>query len=362
MGAPAMITAPAPVEPLRLLPVTACPACGSPERKELFTAPDRLHGTPGEFRYQRCLGCASVYQDPRVADEDLARCYPETYYTHEDHEEAPWLERPPADAGLRGLRDRLRAATRHAVRGGSDRGWIGLAGRLAARSKNLRARAFYHRLEDVLLPWLPPPARALDVGCGAGQILRELRRAGWDAEGVEWDPGAARVAERSTGCRVWVGDFAELPLPESCYDLVLLSHVFEHLPEPGRALRSLTRLLRPGGRLVLTFPNGASLGSRTYRDCWFAWDPPRHLVIPSARALRRLARDAGLRVRRLTSMARTAAFTSAASRVYQAGAGAGDPERPGIDDRDRRFGRREALLVRLGVLAGEELLAVLEKP
>ena len=89
----------------RTCSVEECPLCGSQEAELLFRGPDRLHGTPGEFTYRRCGSCATVFQDPRVIDDDLHLCYPSEYLTHvplptPNSVSAPW-------GSFRSLRDKF---------------------------------------------------------------------------------------------------------------------------------------------------------------------------------------------------------------------------------------------------------------
>jgi SAM-dependent methyltransferase len=340
-----------------------CPLCLGRDLADAFSGSDRLHGVPGRFHYRRCRACDSVFQDPRVVGDELSACYPADYFTHEATGAAA-----PADAGPRPLgrsRERLRAALLAAMRGERPRGPLGVAARLMARSATLRDRAAYVELADFgacLAELLPPrgrTGRALDVGCGAGNQLRALARAGWDAEGVEWDPVAARAARETSGRPVHVGDFRELELPEAAYALVFLHHVFEHLDDPPAALRHIARLLAPGGRAVLVYPNPRSLGARLYGPDWFHWDVPRHLVLCPPEALAREAEPQGLRRLGLRTTARSATASLALSRGYARGR---TPADAGTGTwRDRARGGFERLLVGLGLPLGEEAILTLGK-
>lgn len=337
--------------PPRTVAVDACPVCGAGEARELWTLRDRHHGVPGEYRYVRCGRCASVYQSPRVRSRDLGLCYPETYYTHRP------VGTEGSGGGGRAVRDRVRAWIQWAVAGGPAPGPGGrLAGRLLARVRALRERAFFD-LRDPLIPRGPNPGRALEIGPGAGWELDLLRRFGWDAEGVDFDPEAAAQARAASGGRVRVGDFLEVVGPEERFDLVYMSHVLEHLPEPRAAFCFLAERLSAGGRAVLAYPNAEGLGARLWGRRWYPWDPPRHLVLPSAAGVRGMAREAGLGATLRTST-RNAAFVCAATRILSEGPGGPIRIRP----LDRLFAAAEALLVRVGAVEGEEATLLLEKP
>lgn len=339
----------------RMESVEACPVCGAPGARLFFRAPDRNHGTPGEFTYKRCARCATVFQDPRVVADDLGSCYPDEYVTHLAPVEATWRAVAP---GQDGWRQRARGAIVVAVRGEAPKGAIGLLGRVLATVRPMRERALAG-LFDELLPWRRGPMRALDAGCGAGGLLVRLTALGWQAEGVEVDPVAADVARTTSGRPVRVGDFRAIDLPTGAYDLVVLSHVFEHLDDPITALRRLRSLLAPGGRLVLIYPNPESLGARIFGPAWFHWDPPRHLVIPPARALAHAAAGVGLKVVRLRTAGPRAHFGTRHSRAVRNGLIGPDLRVPPASAWDVRAGRVERVLTAAGVPVGEEVILTL---
>jgi SAM-dependent methyltransferase len=341
--------------------VGACPLCGATACSFMFRAPDRLHGIPGEFTYRRCQSCRTVFQDPKVVIDDLSLCYPAAYFTHQspDVSSTPIATTAASQTDFK-LRAQLRRAVMAAVRQAPMSGLIGQFGGVLAKSRRLRERAFYG-LMDEMLPFKPGAARALEVGCGAGQLLKALTRAGWQAEGVEWDETAAEIARRTSGRRVMVGDFQKASLPFAAYDLVVLHHVLEHLPDTTGCLRKISDILAPGGRAVLIYPNIESLGALIYREDWFPWEAPRHLVLPTARAIRKAADNVGLITASLKSSVCGVEWIIACTRCYR-------KREPlnlhtiSITFQDRLFALCERALVALGLKLGEELIIVLEKP
>lgn len=333
--------------------VGLCPLCGSEQAGVLFRGLDRLHGTPGEFTYRRCGSCATVFQDPRVIEDDLHLCYPAEYLTH-----VP-VHTPGSDSALRGrplrsLRDRLRRSIVDAVRGQQTPGLYGIVGRWLAASRYLREKAFHDYVPDALLPFNSENGRALEIGCGSGKLLLGLSRVGWRAEGVEVDPVAAQLAREVSGQRVWDGDFRRASLEAGSYDLIVLNHVLEHLEDPISALQRGRELLAPGGRVVLLYPNPSSLGARIYRADWLAWDVPRHLVLPAGKQLWRHAYRAGLLPVKLQSSASGAEGVLALSRARSEGKRVVVGHyrlTPAV----RVLATLERVLVRLGFFVGEEI-------
>jgi 2-polyprenyl-3-methyl-5-hydroxy-6-metoxy-1,4-benzoquinol methylase len=155
--------------------------------------------------------------------------------------------------------------------------------------------------------WLRGRGRLLDVGCGNGRFLGEMKSLGWDVAGVEFDPAAVQVA-RSRGLEVHEGSVHDARFEEGGFDAVTLSHVIEHVADPVETLARCRRFLKPGGRLVMATPNPRSFCRRVFGRRWRGWEVPRHLFVYSAGALRRIAKRAGLEILSVFTTAKAAAW------------------------------------------------------
>jgi SAM-dependent methyltransferase len=112
----------------------------------------------------------------------------------------------------------------------------------------------WERRRALLLAEAKPGERVLDFGCGAGRFLAALKEHGSEPIGVEIAEAAAERA-RATGAEVrLVGPDGTLPLGHGKVDLVWCSEVLEHIPDVAGALLEMRRVLKPGGRLLLTVP------------------------------------------------------------------------------------------------------------
>ncbi len=100
-----------------------------------------------------------------------------------------------------------------------------------------------HTRRMLSLAALPAGSRVLDMGAGAGETLRLLRESGFEARGIDLEPRSEEV-ER--------GDLLRAPFPDGSFDAVLSQCAFFVSGDAPRALREAFRLLRPGGKLLLS--------------------------------------------------------------------------------------------------------------
>lgn len=75
-----------------------------------------------------------------------------------------------------------------------------------------------------------------------------------------------------------------------------MSHVFEHLPNPGETLIEIRRILKPEGMIYLATPISDNFLFRLFEKRWRQLDTPRHLYIPSTYALKLLCKGIGLEI------------------------------------------------------------------
>jgi glycosyltransferase involved in cell wall biosynthesis/2-polyprenyl-3-methyl-5-hydroxy-6-metoxy-1,4-benzoquinol methylase len=144
--------------------------------------------------------------------------------------------------------------------------------------------------------------RFLDVGCFEGGLLEQLKaRTKWKLFGLEANANAVEVA-RSKGHQVWqaTAEDAALVVPQDMsFDVIFLGQTMEHLDDPLIALNRLRLMLAPGGAIVVSVPNLDSKQVELFGPTWAHWHMPYHRTLLSRKALRRLAKLAGMRVERL---------------------------------------------------------------
>lgn len=224
---------------------------------------DRLEGTPGEFSVVICDGCGVGTTLPIVPECEFGRFYSSDY--------APYHDAPPPTGLLVGLKRRIN-------------------------------RYFQRRpLRTLPLNALRgAPGRALDVGCGSGDLGTLLASVGWTVSGVEPSPQAGEIA-RAKGLDVHEGTLATAELEPDQFDLVTFQHSLEHVYDPFANLRRAHELMRPGAQLLVTVPNFGSRQRRMFQSRWFHLDLPRHRFHYTPDGLRRVAENAGFSVERIVT-------------------------------------------------------------
>lgn len=230
----------------------------------MFPARDRLHGLPGEFWVVRCAGCGLVRTSPRPSGAALAAYYPADYGPHRD--------------------------------GCDDAGSAGTEGGSPLRE---RLKRWFGTRRIWWTPDLPPGARVLELGSGAGHFVRHALARGWEVHAVE--PAGEPAARLARDPRVHVHrESAEaIDVAPGTFDAVFAWMVVEHLENPVTVLVKIAAALRPGGYVVFSVPNAGSWEFAVFRSRWYALDVPRHLWHFTPRTLARLLGRAGFTIERI---------------------------------------------------------------
>ena len=217
-------------------------------------------GTMDSFTYQRCSNCMSV-QITEIP-QNLHDYYSGDYYSFKTHERTF-------------LRHYLKR--RHELYSSGQGSALGfLISRIIGT--------------DALHNWLVttntnPNSRILDVGCGAGNLLKRLAQIGYrNLTGI--DPFLDDAHCSSANPRILNSTLEE---QDEEYDLIMFHHSLEHVPDPEATLLNAKRLLAPKGRILVRVPISASYSHVKYGTDWVQLDAPRHISIPSNAGFQLLA-------------------------------------------------------------------------
>ena len=230
--------------------VVPCPLCGSDAYDEIFVKEG--------FPFVRCSDCELVFSNPQV-DESLV---------------------------LNEYRTGVAADM-----------WIDV---LTSPRQVELDRAKFAEVADALEPYRGH-GRLLDVGCSIGLFLDIARDRGWDGVGTEFGARALAYARDELGLNVLDVPLEDAGFEDGSFDAVALLSVLEHLNDPRAMIRSIKRVLKPGGALYVITPNVESLACRVLHERAATFDGRNHLVYFSPSTIRALFELEGFRVERVTT-------------------------------------------------------------
>jgi SAM-dependent methyltransferase len=145
---------------------------------------------------------------------------------------------------------------------------------------------------------VPHSARVLDAGCATGALIGYLQREGFaDVVGLDPSPVAIAHARQAYGVPAVTGSFMDPPRDLGQFDLVVLSHVLEHLVDVQGAVASLRSLVKPGGAVYIEVPD--AMRYHEFLVAPFHDFNTEHVNHFSDRLLSRLMRTSGFEVREL---------------------------------------------------------------
>jgi SAM-dependent methyltransferase len=237
-----------------------CPVCGQAGGREWLTAPDRFHGRQEKHTLLRCRGCSLVWLSQPPPPPEMHRHYTDAY-------------------------DQLISASGR----NSPHRW-------RERKKTL---AQYKQSGAIL-----------DLGCSSGSFLQSLPSGSWELSGIEMSAESARIAEASSGAKVFVGEVLEASFVPESFDVITCFDVLEHLYEPRKVMARVAEWLKPGGVFYVLVPNIDSAEARVFGSYWHGLELPRHLFHYCPASLKLLAESAGLQQVSLETWRNSAVETS----------------------------------------------------
>jgi 2-polyprenyl-3-methyl-5-hydroxy-6-metoxy-1,4-benzoquinol methylase len=212
------------------------------------------------FNFVRCTKCGLVQRNPQPVKEEIIARYSKTfgndYLNYELENEAVFLKLQKLalqDAGF-----------------------------------EKTERAVFLRAKDT-----GSAPSVLDVGCATGALLASLRERGWRVTGVEISP-SAEYAKKERGLDVRDIPLEEINFPDESFDVILASHLVEHLNDPRSFFTEARRILKKDGTLFVTTPNISGFQARLFGSRWRSaiFD---HLYLFSKRTLRKMLKTCGFK-------------------------------------------------------------------
>lgn len=167
-----------------------------------------------EWQYLRCLDCGLVCLHPRPSPQALMENY-QNYLPVQPEEISRWkmMMKPVVDKS---------------------------ADLIESRTKTGRGRL-------------------LDIGCGYGFFLQEMKSRGWQVEGIEISSSGRQYARDKWDIHVYSQPLEDLAFPDSSFDITTLFYVIEHIHDPMGLFGEVQRVLKPGGLVLLRWPHSTPI-------------------------------------------------------------------------------------------------------
>jgi SAM-dependent methyltransferase len=256
---------------------TYCLFCHGQAKPSMMVR-EMMYGTRELFQYNECESCGSL----QISDipENLAQ-----HYQHSEY--ASWRKLPAYVEAPMGMLDAwLRRQRTDSLLTGRN-----YLGSLLYKKFGLPEFPEQIRWKIFKRSDIGVESRIFDFGCGTGELLKYMRRAGFNN---------LRGYDKFSGCALQAdGIHLSENLPSAAernFDLVMSHHSFEHLAYPEDGLKELMSFMKWNGKLLIRTPIAQSFAHKKYRQHWAQIDAPRHLTIPSIAGMTALAATCGLKL------------------------------------------------------------------
>ncbi len=277
-----------------------CPLCNSKKTALVYGRMDEIHkvgifGVKEKLSVRRCEKCGGAFTAPQLPYESLGGYFSEEYRSFQVLGRVGMLAR---------IQKTMKAIT---------------LGQYACYASKKWWRVFLYPFSIPLahFPKKVAGGAVLDVGCGSGNFLSELKGLGWRAYGIDPSPIAVRVAGERGFMEVRQGYIESADYEPSSFDAVTMFHVFEHVPNPHPVLEAIHAALKSGGVIIIGVPHFKSFGSWLYGKRWAGLSFPLHYFHYDRASLAALLEKHGFAVERVAyANLLSDAFVSSPEGIY----------------------------------------------
>lgn len=224
--------------------------------KKLF---DDRHGYPGKFDVYKCRSCGFGQTIPQLTENKIAEIYSKYY---------PWKNTDVENVKLSDFK---------------------VPSKLTIWRKGLFINGQYS---------VKPKSKVLDVGCGLGYSLLELKNVGCKPYGIDPDKNALKLA-RKFKLKFKKGFVTDTIFEKIKFDYIIANQVLEHTNNPLKFLVACKKRLDKNGKIILSFPNANSLTRYLFKNNWLHWHIPYHLNFFTRKSIEIVTNKAGLKIESL---------------------------------------------------------------
>jgi SAM-dependent methyltransferase len=234
-----------------------CYSCGSDDYEFFLIGEEDLTGKEGEFQYVKCNICEMVYQNPRIAVEQIKEFYDSEYLAH--RKKKSWGVLTPLFEWAMNKHDRDKD-------------------KLVSKYVNISSKT-----------------KVLDVGCAVGTFLLHLNKkyscqiSGVDFKEGLYYPGFYKIDFHE-------GLFYEQDLGKNKFDLITMWHFLEHDYDPVKTITKAAEVLKDDGKLIIEVPRLDSFTFKLFGSKWPGVQAPQHTILFDKKRFVKMMEDNGFRV------------------------------------------------------------------
>lgn len=261
-----------------------CEICGSNRINFLFEGNDKLLRIPGKFSLFECRNCKTIFLNPQPAPYEL-----EKYYSNEKYYSLKKIDSNSKKLGIKLLLYKIY---------------------FDKRNKNIFLRFLFSPLKFIMRGTvIIENLKLLDIGCGSGQFLYEMKILGLDVYGIE--PGKFdETGSKKYNLHITKGILEYAKYKKDFFDIITMNHVLEHINNPNETISEVKRVIKKDGPFILSVPNSNSLAFWIFGKNWLALDVPRHLFNYSNKNLKFLLKRNGFIIKKIRYNSRPNQFVS----------------------------------------------------
>ena len=256
--------------------LTSCPLCKSTKFSSKIDSFDYfLSKEP--FNIAKCDSCGFLFTNPRPFQENASKYYEsEEYLSHNQNNQ-------------------------------------GLLSQLYKLVRNYNVKQ-----KSRLIQKYAGEKTILDIGCGTGEFLNELKNRDFQVQGIEVNSSARNFARNFHKLEVY-RDLNTANFNPDSFGVITMWHVLEHVYHLHETINEIKRILKDNGTLIVALPNPESYDANLYGKFWAGYDLPRHIYHFSSSNVKNLFNAHGFKVINIKPMYFDAYYVSLLSEKYIAG-------------------------------------------
>lgn len=297
-----------------------CEICKNADDNTIHLAKEMMFGLDDVFQYLECSNCKCL----QLLDipSSFEKYYPSNYYSYSGEGEGYLLDQSVTARIKKYLKKSL---TKH------------------VNFKFNLLGAFLSLFVKNGFPWLIKntltfDSKILDVGCGAGYLLLNMRYNGFkNLTGT--DPFVAEQINYKSGVTIYKKDIFNINEKQ---DVIMMHHSFEHMGDPKGVLEKIYSLLNPKGYLLISIPVADSFAWKKYGVNWVQLDAPRHLFLHTEKSMKILAKESGFNMLDVRYISTEFQFTG--SELYMSGQNLNNGSLPFSKQQIQNFKKEARLL------------------